>query len=111
MKTKIEIHGYEIEIEEADGLITVKAGKDDETIEEFSLQVGEEAQSQGEDMPEGEDDIKGFGDFSEEEDFDGLQEEPEGNEEDLDMDDEMSQNEPEEEGKLESFQAFINKRK
>jgi hypothetical protein len=109
MKTKIEIHGYEIEIEEADGLITVKAGKDDETIEEFSLQVGEEAQSQGED------DIKGFGDFSEEEDFDGLQEEPEGNEEDLDMDDdmddEMSQNEPEEEGKLESFQAFINKRK
>ncbi len=36
MKTKVEIEGYEIEIEFVNGMISVKAEKDDEVVEEFS---------------------------------------------------------------------------
>ena len=61
MKTKVEVLGYEIEIEEVDGVITVKAELDGETVEEFTLET------------------------------------PEGQEES--------------EGKLESFQSFISKKK
>jgi hypothetical protein len=119
MKTKVEIHGYEIEIEEKDGLITVKAEKDSETIEEFSLQVGEEGQAQ---MQEEEDmEIKGFGEFGEEEDFEGqsqmqdeedMEEMPMEDEEDMEeeVEEEMPMEE-EAEGKLESFQSFINRKR
>ena len=48
MKTTIEINGYEIVIEEIDGLISVSAVKDEEVIEEFEIQSG--AQSQGDDF-------------------------------------------------------------
>jgi hypothetical protein len=41
MKTTIEINGFEIVIEEIDGLITVSAVKDEEVIEEFEIQSGE----------------------------------------------------------------------
>ena len=70
MKTKVEINGYEIEIEERDGLISVTATFEDEVVEEFQIE-----------MEEGQDD-----------------EEEEEKEEEL-------------EGKLESFQSFINKNK
>jgi len=33
MKTKVEVLGYEIEIEEVDGVVTVKAELDGETVE------------------------------------------------------------------------------
>jgi hypothetical protein len=125
MKTKVEIHGYEIEIEEKDGLITVKAEKDSETIEEFSLQVGEESQV---DMQDEEDmEIKGFGEFGEEDDFEGQGQAQMQDEEDMeevqmqdgedmeeeseeDMEEEMP-TEEETEGKLESFQSFINRKR
>ena len=98
MKTKVEVLGYEIEIEEVDGVVTVKADFDGETVEEFTLEP-QDGQSQEEGQDEG-DDVKGFGDFEgqdEEDDFEGQGQDDE---------------EEEEDGKtLESFQAFINKKK
>jgi hypothetical protein len=95
MKTKVEIAGYEIEIEEKDGLIMVKAEKDDEIVEEFTIET-EEFEG-GEGAAQGEEEVQGFGDFDggsdEEGDF-------EGGEEEL---------EDEDEPKLESFQSFVNK--
>lgn len=106
MKTKVEIGAYEIEIEELEGVISVKATKDgeEEVIEQFEIEL-EEAE-EGEELEGGEDEIKGFGDFDQEEDFEG-EEAPEGGEnfkggEDFDGD--------EDETKLESFQSFIDKR-
>lgn len=108
MKTTIEIKGYQIVIDETEELVTVTAMKDDETVEEFSLELteGEEAQ--------GEDDIRSFDDFGgEEEDFGG--EEAQGEDEIQDeLQDEIQdelEEEEESENKLESFQSFINKKK
>lgn len=110
MITKVEINGYEITIEENEGLITVKAEKDEEIIEEFSIET-EEAQ-EGEESEEGEG-IRSFDDFGgEEEDFgsqEGEEEESELGEEIQDEDED--EDEEESENKLESFQAFINKKK
>lgn len=127
MKTTIEMHGFEIVIEETEaGLLTVSALKDGEVVEEFSLEGGEdhpdfEGESEGEE-------IKGFGEFGqgEEEDFEGEEDFEEGEEgEDLDevqdVDDEEElegeedldeeDEDEEEEAKLESFQSFINKKR
>jgi hypothetical protein len=100
MKTKVEINGYEIEIELVDGVITVKAEKDDEVVEEFSLET-EEFEGEGE---EGEE-VQGFGEFDEEEDFE---------EGELGQDEEEFGQEESEEGELkalESFQSFLRKNK
>lgn len=108
MKTKVEIEigDYEIQIEEVDGVITVKAEKGEEIVEEFSIEVEESEggeELEGEEL-EGEEDIKGFEDFGgEEEDFEGEEES-----------EEFESEEDDEEGEgpaLESFQSFINKRK
>ena len=111
MKTKVEINGYEIEIEEMEGRISVKAEFDGEVIEEFSIDT-EEAQ-EGEESEDGEG-IKSFDDFGgEEEDFAG-EEAPEGLEDELQDDEEGQDDEEEEEenvSALESFQSFINKKK
>ena len=114
MKTTIEINGFEIVIEEIDGLITVSAVKDEEVIEEFEIQSGsesdeegaqevqdddfEEEESQDEEESEEMGEMMPFGEEEEEEDF---QEEEE----------EESQEEEEEGSKLESFQSFLKKRK
>ena len=120
MKTTIEVNGYEIVIQEADGMISVSAMKDGEIMEEFELESG--AQSQGEDMEDMEMDDEGemkdfdeFGqDEEEEEDFEG-QDEEEGDDDDNDDDNDEEEFEEEEEeeseGKLESFQSFLKKRK
>jgi hypothetical protein len=101
MKTKVEIEGYEIEIEFENGVISVKAEKDDEVVEEFTIQTEE---GQEDEEGQGAEEIQGFEDFDgEEEDFDG--EEFEGEE------DEDFEGEEEVQGALESFQSFINKRK
>lgn len=97
MKTKVEIEGYEIEIEFENGVISVKAEKDDEVVEEFTIQT-EESEGQGEEELEGEE-MQGFDDFEEEEDFEDEEMQGQGEEE------------LEEKGTLESFQSFINKRK
>lgn len=102
MKTTIEIKGYQIVIDETEELVTVTAMKDDETVEEFSLELteGEEAQ--------GEEGIRSFDDFGgEEEDFGGEEAQDELQDEIQDEEDEDDN-----EGRaLESFQSFINKKK
>jgi hypothetical protein len=109
MKTTIEINGFEIVIEEIDGLITVSAVKDEEVIEEFEIQYG--AQSDGEESQDNEeesqDDSEEMGEmmpFGEEEEEDFQEEES--------QEESQEEEEEEEEGsKLESFQSFLKKRK
>ena len=112
MKTSVEINGYLITIEEVDGVISVNAAKDDEVIEEFTITV--EESEEGFEGEEG-DDVRPFGEYGEEEDFDSddddvqdeIQDELQDEEEDEDNDDE-----DELQGRaLESFQSFINKKK
>jgi hypothetical protein len=105
MKTTIEIKGYQIVINETEELVTVTAMKDDETVEEFSLELteGEEAQ--------GEEGIRSFDDFGgEEEDFGGEESQDEIQDE---IQDELEEDDDDDnEGRaLESFQSFINKKK
>jgi hypothetical protein len=104
MKTKVEIEGYEIEIEFQDGVISVKAEFEEEVVEEFTIQVGEEGQGQDEDS----DDVQGFSEFGqdEEEDFDG-EEFGQDDEEDLEGQGQFEEETP----ALESFQSFISKMK
>ena len=104
MKTTIEIKGYQIVIDETEELVTVTAMKDDETVEEFSLELTEGEEAQGEN-----DDIRSFDDFGgEEEDFGG--EEAQDDELQDEIQDELEEEEEESENKLESFQSFINKK-
>jgi hypothetical protein len=108
MKTKVEINGYEIEIEFINGVITVKAEKDDEVIEEFSIETEESDDS------EGGEDVQSFGDFDEEEDFEGQgqdEDEDEFEGQDEDEDEFEGQDEEEMTSALESFQSFINKKR
>jgi len=103
MKTTIEINGYVIEISEEGGNINVSAIKDEEVIEEFSLEVeGEDSDSE---------DVKPFG-AEEEDDFDGEFDENdlEDSEEEED-DDEDEDVERLKDSALESFQSFINKKR
>ena len=102
MKTTIEFADYLVEIEEIDGVLTVKAVKDDETVEEFTLESEEGEEAQG-----GEEDgeIKGFDEFGEEDDLGG----DESTEDLEDAEDDLEDVEEKEE-KLESFQSFITKK-
>lgn len=110
MKTKVEINGYEIEIELVGGVINVVATKDDETIEEFSIETEEGAQGESEE-------IQGFDDFDEEEDFEGGDEDEFEGQGEEDEDEDEGQDEDEFEAQeedmkaLESFQSFINKKR
>lgn len=112
MKTKIEVLGYEIEIEEVDGVVTVKAEFDGETVEEFTLEAQESKDDNDNDDNDDNDDVRGFGDFdgqNEEEDFDGNFDETEdesGEESEDEDDDNYNEND---EVKLESFSSFIKK--
>lgn len=118
MKTSVEISGYTISIEENEGVISVNAIKEDEVVEEFTIQIeeGEEGDFESE---EGEG-VKPFGEFGdEEEDFEGESEEGEGeddeeSQDEFESDDDFEGEEEEDkapEGALESFQSFINKKK
>ena len=109
MKTTIEIKGYQIVIDETEEMVTVTAMKDDETVEEFSLDLGEEAQGK---EAQGEEGIRSFDDFGgEEEDFDGEEAQDEDELQDEIQDEEDEEDEEEDsENKLESFQSFINKK-
>ncbi len=105
MKTKVEIEGYEIEIEFANGVISVKAEKDDEVVEEFSIEVEE---GQGQDEDDDAEEVQDFDEFGqdEEEDFDDESEEGDDFEEEM----EEGEEEVREPAALESFQSFINKK-
>jgi hypothetical protein len=106
MKTTIEVKGYQLVIDETEETVTVTATKDDEIVEEFTLELTEG--SDDETIDSDEETIKGFDEFGEEGDFEESDdEEDEEDEEDFDE----SDMEEEEEGALESFQTFINKRR
>ena len=113
MVTKVEVNGYEIVIEEKEGVISVSALKDEEVVEEFELETEEGQGFDDEDSEEG-DDVQGFDEFGqdEEEDFDSEEDEDFGQDEEEDFDsEEDDEDEDDVESKLESFQSFINKRK
>jgi hypothetical protein len=100
MKTTIEINGYEVVIEETEGVLTVKAQKDEETVEEFEIDTTEEGEGEG---------VQAFGE-GEDDDLEG--EDLEDDEDDFGDDDfEEGEESAEEETKLESFNSFIKKRK
>lgn len=107
MKTTIEINGYEIVIEESEGLLTVSALKDGETVEEFELESADEDSEESfdreeeDDFDEAEDDIDDV-----EDDLDDVEDDLEDVEDDLDTEESGL-----EDGKLESFNSFIRKRK
>ena len=105
MKTTIEINGYVIEISEEGGNINVSAIKDEEVIEEFSLEVeGEDSDSE---------DVKPFG-AEEEDDFGGEFDEDDLEDSEEEDDDDNEEDEDVERLKdsaLESFQSFINKKR
>ena len=106
MKTTIEIKGYQIVIDETEELVTVTAIKDEETVEEFSLELteGEEGEES-----QGEEGIRSFDDFGgEEEDFGGEESQDEIQDE---IQDELEDDDDNEGRALESFQSFINKKK
>lgn len=108
MKTKIEINGYEIEIEEIDGTINVKAELDGETVEEFTLEPVDAQGEEGQESEEGQDDVQSFDEFGDE----GEEEEDFGGEEEGTEEEEESQEEESNESlKLENFQSFLNKKK
>jgi hypothetical protein len=112
MKTTIEIHGYEIKIDEMNDRILVSAVKDGETVEEFELDV--EAGFEDEDDMEG---MEAFGE-EEEEDFD--MDDDDMDDDDMEgmddddmegMDDEDMEEEEESGKKLESFNHFVRRKK
>ena len=100
MKTTIEVNGYTIVIEEMEEQVQVSAMFDEEVVEEFTLEPMEEGEGE---------DLKGFEDFAEEEDFEGDMDEMEDDLEEME-DDDLEEME-EDESALESFQTFINKPK
>ena len=101
MKTTVEINDYLITIEEVEGNITVSATKDEEVVEEFSIEIEE-----GQD--EESNDVQGFGQFGQEEEDEFGQNDEEEEEE---KEEEEEEEKEELEGKLESFQSFINKKR
>lgn len=102
MKTTIEVNGYEIVIEESEGIVTVKAMQDDDVVEEFELETSD---------AEVQDDMD-FEEFSgeEEEDFDSDESDDDEDDED-ESDDNEEDFDSEEAPKLESFQSFLKRRK
>ena len=100
MKTTVEINDYIITIEEIAGNISVSATKDEEVVEEFTIEVEE-----GQEEEEGQEDVQGFEDFGRDEEEDNFGDDSDEEEEE-DEEDEL-----EDMGKLESFQAFINKKR
>lgn len=107
MKTTIEMHGYEIVIEEPkSGLLTVSAMKDGEVIDSFELEGGEDHPEHDE-MEENDEMMP----FAQEEEEEFETEEEEEAQEEAQEEEEEFEEEEEEEGKLESFMSFIKKRK
>jgi hypothetical protein len=105
MKTTIEVNGYEIVISEMEGVLTVTAMKEGETVEEFELTTSEEGQMAGEE------EIQDFEEFEGEEDMEDMEEMQDEEESQDEEDEDEDEEEEESEVKLESFQSFINKKR
>lgn len=106
MKTKIEFGEHVVIVEEIDGVITVKAEKDEEVIEEFSIETEESEEGQGQSQSQDDDEVQGFDDFDKEEE-DDFEEEGQDQAQEEEEEDEEAQELP----ALESFDAFSRRRK
>jgi hypothetical protein len=107
MKTTIEMHGYEITIEEREeGLLVVSASKDGEVVEEFELEGGED--HPGHESEEDGEDMEAFGEEESDLGDDEEMGEEESGEEEMEEEEEEA---PAEEGTLESFSAYFSKNK
>ena len=109
MKLTFEINGYVINIDETeDGMVSVSASKDDEVVEEFSLEGGEGG-GDDDDFEGGEDDFEGQDDLED----GGGQELPDEGEP---IDDEDGGGAPPQaqaqlgESKMESFAQFLKRK-
>ena len=107
MKLTFEIQGYSITIEETEEGVSVVATKDDETVEEFTLELGgEEDFDDDDDFEDGDDfeddDLEDEGDL-------GAQDAPSAQGQALPEGGEDMES-PIGESKLESFSSFIKKR-
>lgn len=125
MKSTIEVKGYKIVIEEGEETISVIATKDDETIEEFEINVSEEGEDSNKEEKDGDEkNVKSFDDFEEEDDFEEKGEtENDDDDEDIDFDSENDDEEDEypedvedknpdkEVQALESFNSFLRRSK
>jgi hypothetical protein len=100
MKTKIEINGFEITIEEKDGMISVTAEQDGDIVEEFTLDATEMSKDNEESFGEEEED---FEDEEAQEEAQEMQDEEEEAQEE-------AQDEEESDMKLESFGSFIKRK-
>ena len=111
MKTTIEVHGYEIKIDEMNEKIMVSAVRDGETVEEFELDVDAQFGDDDSDMSAfgEEEDFEEMGD-DDMEDMEDMDDE-EMEEDDMDDDDMEDEMDEEEEKKLESFSHFVKRRK
>ena len=97
MKTTIEINGFEIVISEQEGAVVVSAIKEDETIEEFTLEIEDaQGQSQAQELQDFAQEGDDFGQAAQE--VQDLQAQAQTIQDDI------------EEIKLESFEAFMKKR-
>ena len=112
MKTTIELNGYQIEIEENEGTISVKAEKDGDVVEEFVLSSDESQDDEDEDFDSEESDDEDFDsdeDESQDDEDEDFGDDDNGGEE---SDDDLEESLPsKEEPKLETFQSFFSKKR
>ena len=124
MKTTIEFKGFEITIEELDNKIIVSAEKHGEVMEEFELESNnmvskshskiktmDEFEKEDEMDDDMDDDMEDDMEDEMEDDMDEMEDEMEEDEMEDEMEEDEMEDEMEDEKKLESFSAFIRKRK
>lgn len=112
MKTKIEVNGFEIEIQENEenGVVTLNVTRDGEPVDEMSLDPAEFTDEEGskEESEEGSDEVKSFGDFGGETDL-GNEESEEAEEAQEEEEEQVEESATTNED-FKSFQDFINKK-
>ena len=114
MKTTIELNGYQIEIEENEGTISVKAEKDGDVVEEFVLSGDESQDDEDEDFDdesqdEGDDEDFDSEESQDDEDEDFGDDDNGGDDSDDGLEEESLPSK--EEPKLETFQSFFSKKR
>lgn len=113
MKTKIEVNGFEIEIQENEenGVVTVNVTREGEQVDEITLDPSEFTDEEGaeEGSEEGSDDVKSFGDFGGEAGAGNEESEEESEDDDDDDDEEQVEESANANENFKSFQDFINK--
>ncbi len=117
MKTKIEVNGFEIEIQENEnGVVEINVTRDGQEVDEMSLDPAEFTDEEGaegkeaEEGTESEEGVKSFGEFGGEESDLGTEEGGEGAEEGEPEEEEEKVEESTNTDEFKSFQDFIGKK-